>query len=325
MIEEKLRKGVALKEKLEPFADFFESWVKVYKVAIGKNTRARYLETLGSIREFFLDEPIQHITKRRYQEFLNWYAKTHSKETTRKLNTHIRACVRDAIDEGIIKIDFTRKAVISGSLPAKREEEKHLSLFESRRLIKLFSKPVHLSHFLILLAITSGLRFGELIGLTRKDFDFEKNELNVDKTWGYNNKMHEGFGPTKNPQSVRKIKMDLGTMAVFKEFFRRTPDNIYGLVFYSPASKYKVISNTAINKVLKKSLKEMGIQEISVHGLRHTHASILLYKRTSIYYVSKRLGHSDIETTNKYYAHIIDELQEQDDAISVTTFGEMVG
>lgn len=69
----------------------------------------------------------------------------------------------------------------------------------------------------------------------------------------------------------------------------------------------------------------MNIQPISAHGLRHTHASILLYKRASIYYVSERLGHSDIETTNSYYAHIIKELRDQDDKIAISTFEELVG
>lgn len=324
-IEQQLRKGIAPSLKPVPFDTYFEEWIKVFKPDIAGNTKARYLNTLQTIKENFPGIAIQDITKRGYQAFLNSYGSTRSKETTRKLNTHIRACVKDAIDEGIIHIDFTRGAVLTGSIPAKREEEKHLSLFESKRLMKEVSKPCHLSHYLILLGLTSGLRYGELVGLTRKDFLFETNEINVDKTWGYSKKMHQGFGPTKNPQSVRKIKMDGKTMAIFKELFQSTPDNMYGLVFFSPTSKYKVLCNTAVNKVLKKILTKLNIEQISAHGLRHTHASILLYKRASIYYVSERLGHSDIETTNSYYAHIIKELREQDDKISVNTFEELVG
>jgi integrase len=324
-IEQKMRKGIQPVLKNVPLDGYFEEWLRVYKPDIKGNTKARYLNTLKTLQEHFAGDPIQNITKRKYQSFLNEYGSTRSKETTRKLNTHIRACVKDAIDEGIIHIDFTRGAVLTGAVPAKREEEKHLSLFESKRLIERFKEPEFLSHYLILLGLTSGLRYAELVGLTRKDFLFKTNELNIDKTWGYTKKMHEGFGPTKNAQSVRKIKMDGKTMALFKELFAKHPDNIHGLVFYSPTSKYKVLCNTAVNKVLKKVLEKMNIQVISAHGLRHTHASILLYKRASIYYVSERLGHSDIETTNSYYAHIIKELREQDDKISIKTFEDLVG
>jgi integrase len=137
--------------------------------------------------------------------------------------------------------------------------------------------------------------------------------------------MHEGFGPTKNEQSIRTIKMDPKTMAVFKDWFNRIPDNIFKLVFYSPSSKYKVLSNGAANKTLETLLKKLNIEPISVHGLRHTHASILLYKKVSIYYVSERLGHKDIETTQQHYAHIIKELRVQDEKSTVKIFDGLVG
>jgi integrase len=324
-IEQDLRKGITPHLKPEPFDEYFETWLKLYKPNVAGNTMARYENTLKTIQENFPGETIQSFTKRRYQEFLNKYGSTRSKETTRKINTHIRACIKDAIDEGIIHLDFTRGAVLTGTVPAKRGEDKHLSLFESKRLLKHFKDPEYLSHYLILLGLTSGMRYAELVGLTRKDFLFKSNEINIDKTWGYTKKMHTGFGPTKNDQSIRKIKMDGKTMNIFKKLFERTPENIHSLVFFSPTSKYKVLCNTAVNKVLKSTLQKLNIDPISAHGLRHTHASILLYKRASIYYVSERLGHSDIETTNGYYAHIIKELREQDDKIAVKTFEEMIG
>ncbi|WP_367576272.1 tyrosine-type recombinase/integrase [Shouchella lonarensis] len=112
-------------------------------------------------------------------------------------------------------------------------------------------------------------------------------------------------------------------MQTFKKLFQTTPTNIHQLVFYSPKSKYKVISNGNANKLLRKILSDFGINPISFHGLRHTHASILLYKKISIYYVSERLGHKDIETTLKYYAHIIRELREADEQGTAQTFEEM--
>ncbi|MCR8635778.1 tyrosine-type recombinase/integrase [Paenibacillus radicis (ex Xue et al. 2023)] len=322
-VESNLNKGIVPHLKPEPFDKYFANWVSVYKKGVGKNTLARYLTTQQTIDEHFAGVAIQSITKRSYQEFLNKYANSHAKDTTRKLNTHIRACVRDAIDEGVIHMDFTRSAILSGSVPPKRPEEKHLNYFESKRMIRALDQPTELSHYLILLGLTSGMRFGEMVGLTRADFNFENNEISVNKTWGYTNKMHEGHGPTKNDKSVRKIKMDTKTMNVFKAWFNTALDNIHKLVFYSSASKYKVLSNGGANKTLENLLKKLNISPISIHGLRHTHASILLYKKVSIYYVSERLGHGDIETTMSHYAHIVKELREQDENSTVAIFGEM--
>lgn len=322
-VEAKLRKGIIPHLTPEPFDKYFEEWLELYKTDVAGNTRARYLNTLKTIREHFAGVPIQNITKRMYQKFLNEYGKTRTKDTVRKLNTHIRACVKDAIDEGIISVDFTRGAVISGAVPSKKAHEKHLNYFEAKRLMKALEKPETPAHYLILLGLTSGMRYAEMVGLTRKDFNFEKNEITINKTWGYTNKMHEGFGPTKNEQSVRTIKMDEKTMTIFRDWFERTPDNIHGLVFYSPYSKYRVLSNASVNNVLGNLLKKLNIEPISVHGLRHTHASILLYKKVSVHYVSERLGHADIQTTMQHYAHIIKELRERDEKNTVEIFKKL--
>ncbi|WP_054028606.1 site-specific integrase [Bacillus sp. FJAT-28004] len=324
-IENKLRKGITPHLRLEPFDQYFEEWLKVYKPNIANNTRERYLNTLKTIQEQFGGIPIQNITKRSYQAFLNEYGASRAKDTTRKINTHIRACVKEAIDEGIIHSDFTRRVTFSGSVPSKRPEEKHLNYFDSKRLLKELTDNLNtLTNYLILLGLTSGMRFGELVGLTRSSFSFKTNEIIINKTWGYTNKMHEGFGPTKNEQSNRTITMDKKTMDLFMELFERTPENIHGLVFHSPQSKYKVISNNGANKALGLLLEKLKIDPITVHGLRHTHASILLYKGVSIYYVSERLGHGDIETTMQYYAHIVKELRERDVQSTIKTFENMV-
>src|SRR5690606_29647754 len=204
---------------------------------------------------------------------------------------HIRACVKDAMDEQIIHRDFTRNAVITYTVPAKKSEEKHLNYKESEILLKEIWENINkgLGYSLLLLGLTSGMRFGEMVGLTRKDFDFKKNTIRINKTWGYMKRHPEGFGPTKNEQSVRTITMNPTVMAHFKKLFKTMPTNIHQLVFYSPTSKYKVISNTNANKLLKKTLSNLGIEPITIHGLRHTHASVLLYKNISIHYVSERL------------------------------------
>ncbi|WP_342768825.1 hypothetical protein [Saliterribacillus persicus] len=61
-----------------------------------------------------------------------------------------------------------------------------------------------------------------------------------------------------------------------------------------------------------------------MHGLRHTHGSVLLYKKVSIYYVSERLGHGDIETILLEYSHVVRELRVEGEAATTATFENMV-
>lgn len=325
-IETELSKGLVPITSETAFSQVFKDWLTIYKDDVKANTKARYLNTHKTIEDYFGDKPIQDITKREYQIFINKYAKTRTKTTVKKLNSHIRSCVQNAIDEGIIRLDFTRNVKISG-LDSKRPEEKFLNYKESQKLLNYLNKHLHedLTYYIILLALTTGMRFGEIVGLTRKDFNFKNNTITINKTWGYTSRMERGFNPTKNTQSIRTIKVDKKTMRVFKELFLRTPENIMKLVFYCPNSKFKVITNSRCNYVLKRVLKELKIDPINFHGLRHTHASILLYKNVSIYYISERLGHSDIETTLNVYAHVVKELRRKDEQQSVNIYEEMFG
>ena len=68
----------------------------------------------------------------------------------------------------------------------------------------------------------------------------------------------------------------------------------------------------AVNNILARHCKECNIPVISIHGLRHTHASLLLFTGVSIASVARRLGHSSMTTTQKTYLHIIQELENKD-------------
>ncbi|WP_156289549.1 tyrosine-type recombinase/integrase [Oceanobacillus salinisoli] len=325
-IEAQLNKGLLPHLTPAPIDEYFQKWVNLYKTNISPTTKLHYHYTLKAIKEYFGNKPLQEITRHDYQQFINEFGSSRAKETIEKVNTHIRGCVQDAIEEQIIHHDFTRKTVLTWNNPAKKSDEKHLSYSDSQLLLnELYNQLKNgLGYYLILLGLTSGLRFAELVGLTRKDFDFSKNTISVNKTWGYMKRSPEGFGPTKNEQSIRTIKIDEETMNEFKQLFKTLPNNIHQLVFYSPGSKYKVISNTNVNKLLRKTLINLNIDPITFHGLRHTHASILLYKKVSIYYVSERLGHADIDTTYKNYSHVIKELRLEDERETINTFKEML-
>lgn len=325
-IEVKLGKGRMSHLTSVPISEYFERWVVLYKSHLSLTTQQHYKNTSKEICAYFGTKPLQEIKRHDYQLFLNEYGSNKSKESVEKLNGHIRACVKDAIEEQIIPHDFTRKAVLAWTKPSKKPFEKHLNFFESELLLNeiLRRSNNELCNVLILLGLTSGMRFGEMVGLTKNDFDFINCTIKINKTWGYKKRSPEGFGATKNSYSNRTIKMNNLIMTCFKSFLDSISINSDQLVFYRPNSKYKVISNTLANSELKKICNELGVEPITIHGLRHTHVSTLIYKKVSIYYVSERIGHSDVETTLKEYAHLVKELREEDEKKTIGIFNDMI-
>lgn len=331
-IENQLNKGKVLNLTPIPFHQYFYEWVKLYKVNLSDNTMERYLNTYETIKIHFKNKNIQDINKRDYQAFLNDYAKTRHKETVKKLNSQIRACVSNAIDEGVIFQDFTRNAVLGGKQTQRGAKVfldykdsvklKNYLMMKTNQLLtekELIDKKIDLRYFAILLALQTGIRFGEIVGLTKEDFDFVNETLSINKIWGYASKMEQGFSETKNREH-RKLKVGKKTLSIFKELFKHVIENENNLVFYEPLSKYKVISNSGTNDLLRLILKKLGLREISIHGLRHTHVSVLIHHNISILYIAERLGHSSIETTYKHYSHMIKELKKKDEKKTVKIF-----
>jgi integrase len=238
-----------------------------------------------------------------YQKLLNDYASTHEKQTTMDFHHHLKCAILDAVDEGLIQHDPTRKAIIKGITP-KQKKTKFLNQYELHKLIEDLYLPTHInSDWLILLIAKTGIRYSEALAITPNDFDFNHQLLSISKTWDY--KGHGCFLPTKNQSSIRKIPLDWQTTIQFSELVKKL--NLDQPIFISE-SKY----NSTINDKLAKHCKNANVPIISIHGLRHTHASLLLFAGVSIASVARRLGHSNITTTQKTYLHIIQELESKD-------------
>lgn len=312
-VEMRLQKGANVLSRDKPFPEYFEFWIDKFKSNRRDNTYKRYKDSLKHVQNYFNDRPIQKITSDLYQVFINDYAATHSKESVRKLNTHIRACVRDAIDDGYLAIDFTRKTHVWGAVAAKRTNEKYIDYEESKRLYEhLLLNNDNLTNRLILLALVSGLRYGELVGLTFNACDFKNNTIYVYQAWDY--EKGTGFTDLKNTPSERTIPIDPEVMHILYTYVDNNPEsNEYGLLFYS-VGKVKVVTNNAVNKQLARLIKNLNVSTcITCHGLRHTHASVLLHDGFNIQYISERLGHESVQTTMSTYSHILKELRARED------------
>lgn len=84
------------------------------------------------------------------------------------------------------------------------------------------------------------------------------------------------------------------------------------------------VYNSTINNILARHCKQLGIPIISIHGLRHTHASLLLFAGVSMASVARRLGYSSMTTTQKTYLHIIHELENQDTDLIIRSISQLV-
>lgn len=87
---------------------------------------------------------------------------------------------------------------------------------------------------------------------------------------------------------------------------------VKGLPEDKPIFIKEKVYNSTVNNILERHCKEVNVPVISIHGLRHTHASLLLFAGVSIASVARRLGHASMTTTQKTYLHIIQELENKD-------------
>ncbi|HAO6472165.1 TPA: site-specific integrase, partial [Listeria monocytogenes] len=250
------------------------------------------------------DLKIKDLDRYTYQQLLNSYALTHEKQTTMDFHHHLKGAILDAVDEGVISQNPTRKIVIKGKTP-RPKKAKFLNQFEVQALLKELNLKEDINwDWFILLIIKTGLRFSEALALTPSDFDFSKQKIIINKTWDY--KMVTGsFQPTKNESSNRKIQIDWQLAMQFSQLIKmKDPDK--------PIFVKSRVFNSTINNRLKVLCENANIPTITVHSLRHTHASLLLFAGVSIASVANRLGHSSMTTTQETYLHIIQELENQD-------------
>ncbi|MFE4349778.1 site-specific integrase [Peribacillus butanolivorans] len=169
--------------------------------------------------------------------------------------------------------------------------------------------------------IDSGLRKGEALALQVLDLDFTDNKIKIYKTLNYDVlDIDNMFGPPKTETSYRKILIDESLTALLtrhvikqKEIKLKLAERYHretNLVFERrnglPYSKSTL--HRAFNRICRKA----GISKhITIHGLRHTHAVLLLESGASLKDAQERLGYKSIQTTADVYAHVSKELEEK--------------
>ncbi|TJY02531.1 site-specific integrase [Lactobacillus amylovorus subsp. animalium] len=289
------------------FYKYYLDWIHLYKDnAVRPVTLNKYYLVQRKLQELAPNLHMNELNRQSYQKILNLYAQNHEKTTTLDFHHHLKASLFDAVDDGLLKADPTRRAIIKGRSPSDKKP-KYLNLFDLQTLLRSLNlrEELNWDWFFYLIAKT-GLRFAEALALTPEDFDFEKQSIIINKSWNYKEKQGH-FQPTKNESSNRTVMVDWQLMQQFQVMINNKELN--QPIFFS---KEQRIYNSTLNQKLASLCKNNDIPVISIHGLRHTHASLLLYEGVSIASVAKRLGHNNTTTTQETYIHIIRELENRD-------------
>ena len=292
------------------FSAYFENWYLTYKKpALASSTIKRYATNSKYIAAFFKQIPIKDITRSQYQRFINEFAENHAIKSVKKIHIMIRECIGTAIDDGIISKNFTNHVKIHGNKEREMNVE-YLNLKEIKRLVQLClstRQTRYTSSYMVLTAIYTGARIGELSALHWSDIDFKHHTISITKSW---NQDRREMRPTKTKSSARTIPIDGFILNIIKELQVNNLDWVFGL----PRTGFPPTSS-AVNHYLRRQLElgNMKKKDFHFHSLRHSHVAYLLSQGIDIAAISKRLGHADITITLKVYAYLLEEFKDKQD------------
>lgn len=209
------------------------------------------------------------------------------------------------------------------SKPIKKETEQFYTKKELNDFLMWCESNLFYGDFAAFrLLAFSGLRKGELRALQWKDFDFKTMQLDVSKAIKVQRE-GEKIGPTKNDASTRSISLDEDTTKVLRKW--KLEQQKYFLKRGILLKKDQLIFSDEENTTfmyrdhLRDAMKKYPSKKITVHGFRHTHATLSLDAGIHYKDVQKRLGHKTADMTMNVYAHAVG-----DDTKIVKAFAEYI-
>ena len=149
----------------------------------------------------------------------------------------------------------------------------------------------------------TGCREGELLALTKSDFDFYNNKLHISKTY-YRADCKDIITTPKTEQSVRTIDIPDFLKCEIKEYV----DKLYEL---PDDERIFPIVAEAVQHALKRHAEKAGVKRIRVHSIRHSHVAYLINQGVQPLIIKERLGHRDIKITLNTYGHLYPSQQKQ--------------
>lgn len=283
---------------------------------------------------YFGNKFISEITKEDLTEYFNWLRtqktqyqnrkqnKTLSYGTLLKYKSILHAMFQTAVEWKKIEENPCNIKLINTSNYDTRVDyyrySEYLSVLDliNNQKVNILKSEININELrdfsrlvLIELALKTGLRRSEIFGLTKfeKDINLEEQMLDINKTRQYTKNNGKQTLTTKNKTSVRRISLPNSIIPTLQTLLNLIPEHQIYI--------FEHLSIDGICSWFKKWQQENNIRVIRFHDIRHTHASILLYKGLDIKTISERLGHSQVQTTLNTYIHIIKELNQKDSII----------
>lgn len=200
----------------------------------------------------------------------------------------------------------SRQTQRKGNFLTKEELKEFLKLAQTTTL-SYFFPLVHLMSY-------TGLRQGEALALKWSDIDFENKKITVDKT-ATRIKERQTLQTPKTKNSKRVISIDPATLSILKSW-KKDQIKIYfkngkhfegdeNFIFTNQRGEWVHIHNFI--RYFKRFIADHKLKQITPHGLRHTHASLLFSAGVEPKNISDRLGHSTVQITLDLYTHITEE------------------
>ena len=241
-----------------------------------------------------------------------------SARTVRYIHTTLHKALKQAVMDGLIPRNVTEAV----KPPQPTREEMHpLTPEQAKVLLQTAHETRDRLEALYVLAIHTGLRQGELLGLKWDDVDLEDDSLQVRRTLAIT-KSGLVFSFPKTTGSRRSVKLTSKATKALKSHLERqlaeidgvgslwNPGDADGLIFASETGE--PLARRAVTKQkFKPLLRRAGLPEIRFHDLRHTCATLLLTRNVNPKIVSEMLGHATIAITLDTYSHVLPNMRDQ--------------
>jgi integrase len=234
--------------------------------------------------------------------------------TVRKIHSTLHKALSQATSDGLIP---RNAADVKAPRPAP-EEMRPLSEDEARAFLETAKASDDRFEPLYVLAITTGLRRGELLGLRWDDVDLERGKLRVGRALVREGGQHI-VGETKTRRGRRQVNLTPRTVNALKAHRKRQLEERmrlsglykdHGLIFATGIGT-PVNPENLVNRSFKPLLKRASLPEIRFHDLRHTCATLLLGRGVHPKIVQELLGHATIAMTLDTYSHYIPSMGDQ--------------
>lgn len=288
-----INNSITMSDLCDQFLDFKKSRVK-------PTTLRSYRQAIDNhIKPFFKSRPASSITP---LDVIRWQNSQY--ETSAGNTLHVRHVVLSSV------FNFGKKYYSLQTNPAAeagfqiKEEAPKLKFWTKEQydeFISSLSDPKDIVLYDTL--YWSGMRVGELLALTFDDIDWDNNSLKINKNMVRVDGKNIVYSP-KTKSSVRDVLMPEFYMEELKEYSDRIYDKS-GRIFES------VSNANALVKTFKSRIKRTDLPEITIHDLRHSHASLLINMGAPVVLVSDRLGHGNPSITLKTYTHLFPSRQKE--------------